>query len=87
MDLNLLYLYMGLCCDKRCKRRVTPIDYGNIIIPSIDEYKKQYPSKASNEVRRIKSLDGRFLAFMNNSYKNSKKASRIKLRKIRKFVY
>ena len=61
---------MGICSAKRCKRRVTPIDYGNISIPSIEQYKKQYPSKNSNEIRRMKSLDGRFLAFMNNSYKN-----------------
>ena len=63
---------MGVCYAKRCRRRVTPIDYGNISIPSIEEYKKQYPSKNSIEIRRIKSLDGRFLAFMNNSYKKIK---------------
>ena len=60
---------MGVCSARRCKRRVTPITYGNITMSSIEEYKKQYPSKTSNAVKRIMSLDGRFLTFMNNSYK------------------
>ena len=68
---------MGVCYGKRCKRRITPINYENITLPTIEDYKLQYPSKTSSAVKRIRSLDGRFLKFMNNSYKKLKQKKEV----------
>ena len=63
---------MGLCNSKYKfikKNKIIPINYSDITIPSLNEYKQIYKSKSSSEIKRIIKLDGIYLMFLNNSYK------------------
>ena len=75
---------MGNCIYKFKRRRssIIPIDYGDIVLDDIEDYKKYYPNCSDKTIEKIREHDKGFLEFMNKSFKvwKERRISSIKLK-------